>query len=1457
MELNTIRAALGELQSDPDRAVAWTELARGLAAAGASEEVLRLLESASSRHRERGEWGALAHLLELQAPLLPDAAGRARLLKELARVRHHELLDDKGAEVAYLAALDLDPSDSAASGALRELTEVRARWHERASQYLGEAEGATDDVYKSAMLMRAAEMELRFAGGDADPSVISARLKTAVELDPSNLRATKMLEHVSRSGEAWEEAAAALLRLTEGPDAAERVAAGLRLARLAALKLDDPTRAARAYEGVLRTQPRNAEARGFLADHYEQQERWGDLAALYEQAIPQSKDPLGDTLQVAMLHWKKRASLADAEPWFARVAASEPAHPLVVAFYRELLGAGSDGGRAYAALSTALRHLGEGPEKAELAKLVASQAEQHADPRQAIEQYKTILREEPENGTARAALKRLYRETEAFSALAEFLRLELESLPREATSERITVLEEMAAVCRDGLRSEPSLMKVLRQLLEIAPDRSDVHRELAGLYQNLGRWRDVLATEERIAELSTDPAEKAELYRRLARGWAEKSNVQNATKAYQSLLQASPQDAEANQQLGDIYRKRSAWPALFDLLEGQRAGASGEELLAIVREQAQLAAERLKEGARAIGLYRELLELDPSQTEALTAMERLAERQKDWGVLAETLERRAALATDESQQLQLLQKAAGLYQEQLDDLPAALGAWRRILALQPAHPRALRVLRDAALASGDLDTLESLYLERGDLAGLADAMNGASERESKPELLVELSARAAALYEGPLGQPERAVRCYERLLGAAPDRLDAVESLLALHEAAERWASVPPLCERLLAAATTDERRLELLDKLAMLLGDRLGDAEGAALMARRAYELAPSEVTYARFADRARAGARWRDVVEALDLRWSSGELGPDERRAVARQLARVHAEELSEPSAAIAALKRLVETDEDDAEGTALLERLLRQGEHGEELRWLAALRVDRADGPAERAERLCDAAILELTEFGERERASERLVDALREDAACLRALELLPGLLRASGRASEAATLLERRRELVTGAALAESELQLADLYATELSEPALALEAAERADEAGAPEPAVTAILERLARGEASAPTTSAAAAALATRAGRRGDAEAEARAVERQLELAAPGERAALFEALITLCTERLDAAERGAAVALQAAVESRDSAASWDRAEQLAIATRKLDALIAAMEDVLTSDPLDPETERDLCERAARLYEDRLGEPVRAVPYLERVLAQDASSTEAFQRMKDILAGAERWEELRALYDRVVERAADDARRVELLGEAALISEEIVEEPEHAITCYERILALDPLHEGALGSLERLYVRTARHAALSGLLEKRAEFSAGDERRAYKRRHAALLVERLGEPARALTDLEEVLTETPDDDEARQLAVRLLEEPALRERAARLLESVYSARSMSRELADVLAVRLETSGQARQLEPAADDALAERVELLRRLATLRDELGDASAAFDAFATML
>ena len=1513
MDSQTIRNALGKLQAEPGSKEAWESLQSSVQQEGgdlSSDELARLLDAAREKHAERGEWIAAGKLLQLAIAEAQGTGRETNLVREQAKLLAEQLYDEDGAAVANLRVLELAPGDPEATKQLEEQVERRSRYAELRASYASEAEGASDEAYKSAMLMRAAELDVRFGNDDAAFESAVDLLEQAVRLDPTNEPASRLLEHLYRQKGRHEDVAGVLERLADrGETGPARISAGVRLARTYAQDLGDKERAARAYNNVLRDGPEHAEAKQFLSDLYSSSERWAELVALYEREVKAkgSSDAarVGDMLQIAMLHWKKLEKPADAEPWFERIRKVEPANPGMLNFFREYCASLNDDTRLMEILQAAARALPEGSkERTRLSSQLGKMAEGQENAQKAVEQYKSVLRQDPDNVEARDALKRLYKQTQGYNALVELLRQELERLPNEKYQERLSVLREVATVYRQYIKSDTALLSVLGQIVQLDDklDEQDVveMRELVTLYEKLGRHRDLITNQMKLAEITPDVEEKKELYRAAARRWLDQfSNAQNATEAYAALLKVAPDDREAHERLEELYRKRRAWAPLYELYAADLKNAEGAKQLPLLREMAALAAERLNRPVDAIALYQRTLDLDPTRADVLDALEKLAERSRDFPTLASALERRVELEGEVAGKLAALQKLGTVYADQLQDQERAVRTWRRVLELSPGHARALRVLREAYLSSSDFDALEELYGSQSDWEGLSEVLSNAADRAKDSAGKIALSYRAARIYEEKLSQPERAFRSYDRILAADPGDTRAARALLPLYEKDEKWARLTPLYELLLDKAETEAEKLDLLERLVDVSGRRLSDRKAAATYARRAYELSPDNPRALQLLEEtSRAAGAWDAFVAVLEARLTSvaaeqtesppavapkaeatpapapapkkGKRGKKKteqnvdssiaasaeplpkppvdatRRLLELKLSRVYAEELSRTDDAVLVYKRMLERDPADAEAASELETILRRHDRRDDLRWLLELRVTNASGSDERLRLLGEWATLEEAVFEAPDRAIALYRRMLEISGTDERALSSLPRLLLAAGDAEGAARIIAQHRDAAAGEARAERDVELAELYLERLNRPTEALESAIAALSSEAQTARAVSVLERL----VNVPEARARAAdVLAQRYASGGDARREASALAVLLEqVQDPAERLALYGRLADVNEHKLGAFGSALDVMLAAVREFPSNLALWERADALSGSAGRPTDLAEALREVLRG-KLDTALDSELSERAARLHEDKLGDPIGATPYLERVLMLSPSNEAAFQRLKDILTAAERWSDLEALYDRASRATEDLERRVEMLVEVALICEEIIEDPAKATGYYERILEIDPLHDAAVRALDRLYLKQGKSRELSALLERRLENAAGDEAFELKLRLAKLQLDQL-QPDKAMGHVEDVLRERISDYEARELAERMLSIGELRPRAARALETVYEARDEVRDLVRVLAIRLESLDTAETAD--------ERRELLRRIAMLRDDrLHDDQGALDALAELV
>jgi tetratricopeptide (TPR) repeat protein len=1483
----------------------------------ARDELAQLLEAARQAHEMRREYEAVVELLAIEAALAKGSGDReADLVGELASIRDDVLHDDAGALAAYRRLLTLRPNNATAEEAIERSEAKRAKWKDLAQKYFTEAKSAGDASFKSSLLVSAAEIAYRYArpelaakeakerkesgrdvdeppksvrggkknkknkskgGGAADessselatPQPSKARrdlvekiiglLKDALTLDPKNRRAVLLQERLLRAEDRWEELATALETFAAESNAKdEKLAALIRLARVFKKKIGSPERAISIYERVLDLSPGQPEATSALVHHFTDAEMWDHLVSLYEGQLAaggvRQGQEVGVMLQVAMVNWRMRGKPEAAEPYFERLRKAEPAHPGMLAFFREWCPNRSEKARLVQILSDAQRAMPDGPERGQLAAEIAGLAEEGANAQKAIEQWRTLLRSEPTNAAARDALKRLYRSTGAFNHLADLLRTELERIAPDDAKARLPVLREIAQIYREHIKSDSALVTVLSQIIGLDSHDADAVRELARVYETLGRWRDLLTTQMRLAELETSPHTKAELYRAIARRWLDQfSNVQNAVEAYEKLREADPDDREAVAKLKELYTKRRAYRQLYDLYEHETKHLEGDERRALWMEMAKMAAERLDRGADATRLFKLVLNEDPNDAGALDALEKQAERDKDFVTVADALERRANLTEDPAAKLAVLQKLGTVFAERLQDHAGSLRVWRRVLELSPGHTTALRILRESYLAIGDFDGLTELYAQSKDWEGLVEVLSSAADRASDLSAKVDLSFRAAGIYEQQLAEPERAFRAYERVLSVRPDDRRAAAALVPLYEAEEKWARLPSLYEVLIAhagngEASTPEKRA-LYKKLAIVTGHKLADKAAAFRYAVKAFELAPSEPTAIRDLEEwARASGEWVGFVQALEARANAAGAEPDERRTLRLKLAEVSATHTGRSDDAIRAYRELIEANEDDEEAIVGLDRLLRAApERRDDLRWLFRLRTNRAPGNEPRVAMLAEWALLEEEAFGSPDQAIALYREILELDDRHVRALRALGRLLIGAGDAEGAAKVLQQERDLEEGGSRVSREIELARLYMGPLKKPLEALAAAKRALELAPNDAQVIAVVEEL----MPLSETRARAAVILEQ------AYAATGAWQKQSDVlavliataASKADRLALHMRLADV-KQKLHDHVGAFEVVARAAQDYPAELELWDRLSVLANKTQRTQQFVEAIAQAVPEKGetgLPPHVEIDLAERAATLYDEMLGEIDRATPYLERILARDTSNERAFMRLKQILTTRERWADLESLYERVLGGTEDANRRADLLNEVAIIAEEITGDANKAIHYYERILELEPGHDQAIYALDKLYASQERWQNLADLLQRRLSLAGSADTSQLKLRLGTLLMNRLGDPKAALNYLEEVVAADSSVRDARELVEKCLTHPDLRQRAAIILEGVYAEREEMRDLVRVLEVRLEF---------VTDDV--ERRELLRRIAELRDErLSDDKGAFETYARLL
>ncbi len=1457
MSERTLAKYLGLLLEDPydtELVDGLRELLKSPNPANDDQDPLRLLEAARGGHERRGEFLAASWLMELETELVADDPDFQKVLvKELGRVRRDELMDDRGALVAYQKLGGLESDDPEVAHAVDQIQQVEEKWAEVARRFVEEAREAVDPRLKTSLLTRAAALMWQY-GGESTIEEADAIFDEALAADPSHMCTARQYALSLRARGRWDDVVSVFVRsATAARTREEKAGAWLQAARVLQRPLEDSERAADAYRKVLKFSPTDAEALGALVEHYTELEAWDELAEMYESAL-RSRQALeaekGMLLQLAMVHWRFRDDPESAEPFFARLRKIDAAHPGMLDFYRGQIGNDDPNGRFLTILGDALRTTMDPKQQLALARELGHRAQLADRPERALEAWKLVERLAPGDVDARAALQQLYQHSGKWNALSESIRGEVEALLPDAKEEKLRLLRDLIPIYRDALQLDSMLIQVYGEILTVSPYDSEALSSLSKLYEGAGRWNELIQILDRQAEVASDTEVKVGLYVRIAGLWLERfGNLKQATEPLERVLRLQPTHHEAIAQLKDIYTKKRNWEALVAIL-GREADLAEDPVVRLDKkmEMAQLCTERLHKNATAITLWKEILGETPDPAEALDALEKLAEREKDWVTLAEVLQSRMEAAATEPEQVEQLHRLGVLYVERLDRPSEAVGVWVRLLELDPDNSRVRRMLKDAYLQLNDWESLEALYAEADDWAGFAELLGHAAEQSEDPESVVKLSLRAAALYGDRVADLHRAARYYERALAADATSIDAAKGLLPIYEKDHKWPDYAKCLEVIVAGSDRDEDldiRIKRLVSLRSVHLNRLRDPRASLGWATRAYLLAPADpAMVAGLEESAEASGAYADLVALFRDRLEAASVSDTERLDLQRRIASIAGERLGESEESIRRLEAILEVVPNDAEAIAVLDRLYRSERRFADLRTLYERRLDNVADPAEEWVLLNEVAQVEEEQLGDLPAAAERHWEILAKnphDVDALRAVERLSQQLKQWDRLD--AALARRLQSKVGDEDRLSVYLQLADLRRIYLEDSAGALECYRNALALdGRNEVAIGGLEALSAQGGA---VGIEAIDLLELAYAKRGHFAKLAALLRTRLEKTEDAdEQRALKLRLADLSSSELDDAT-GAYEALESVfLDNPEDLDLLDRLTGVAEVSNQQVALANALVLVFDGGDVGGEVELTVCRRAAELFEVALGTPEEAARFHRRVLELEPDDGAAFAALKQVYTKHEQWDDLRALYQGRIEATTDAGAKLDLLLQLCFLFEEILDEPKHAISTYEHALELDPTHTPSRRALQRLYGRLRRWPELAELLQRDLDEASGQEAVDLAYELGTIYETRLNRAVDAVDHFELVLESSPTHLRAQEALERLMSNRDERQRVASILQPIFESQGAWGELSKVLEVQLEDLS-----DPSS------RAGHLVRIGELSEtKLRDDELAFDAYA---
>ncbi len=392
--------------------------------------------------------------------------------------------------------------------------------------------------------------------------------------------------------------------------------------------------------------------------------------------------------------------------------------------------------------------------------------------------------------------------------LAELLEVQVGDLP--------AAIDQLEHVIAEGALWERAVA-ALERLVVHEPHRERIAELLEPVYREQDWWQKLVVILDAKLDFVRDPIDQITILHEIAKIHEERGGALDlALHALARAWRIDVGEEDSLARLLQLAAKLEAWDDAVATLEEGAAAAPNPDLAgSLWARAAEIHEAQRQDLPQAIRAWRKVEEARPDDLVALAALDRLLAVQGRVQELVLVVTRRAELTEDAGVRQVLLHRVAALYDEVLNDKPAAIIAYRNVLNVD-----------DADLSA--LDALERLYREAGDARELVITL------ERKIELTPDLVARqalrhaAAQVYEQRLDDVHQAIGQLTAILDDDAGELTALAELDRIYGKQKLWPELLDVVDRRALLAITSADRAELAFRAAHLVEVELLDPDAA-----------------------------------------------------------------------------------------------------------------------------------------------------------------------------------------------------------------------------------------------------------------------------------------------------------------------------------------------------------------------------------------------------------------------------------------------------------------------------------------------------------------------------------------------------------------------------------------------------------------------------------------------------
>ncbi|MDB4980275.1 MAG: Tetratricopeptide 2 repeat protein [Myxococcales bacterium] len=1428
-----------ELNDDAGAATAYA------AALDVSPRDLKAANALEQLYLRSSDYPNLVTLLNRKADIVDDVAQKKALYYKAAQI-HEEVLENLDASIGvFKQVLAVDDADSVSLDQLERLYIRLARWSDLKNIYSKKAELATNPAEKKQMLFVLGQVYDRELG---DPERAIETYTSIMDIDPDDFDAAQALDRLYQQTARWYDLLAVLERQTElAPSPAEVVSLRFRIGELWREHLKDLTRAIEGYRSVLQMDPSHEPtlralealmtgpsagepvlAAQVLEPIYESAGEWERVIAVQEVLAANADEPgrkVEMLSRIAELEERRLSHQNAAFDAYARALHVDPSNGDVIAQLQRLAHETGHWPKLAALYAGELSRLEDPRQKVEtMLRLAHVYEEETGQVDEAIATYRQVVAAESDNKEALVALDRLYSHAQRWEELADIIKREVRIAPSDEAIVALTY--RLAQVYELALLDLPKAVAAYKEVLVADPThgetRAALERMFMGgtlqleiaeilepLYRSGEEWEKLTQIYEVQLSRISEIGERQTLLRRLAE-IAEQKLVDQVA-AFGWWAHAVKEDPSSEQALDELVRLARATHQWDAYVQTMSATASPERSPRVRRDVLLRLAgtyeTELGDLERAENALVQVLGENDKDPAALASLDRIYEAQGMYENLAATLRHRLTITDDTDEIVSLNLRLGRVHADALDDAEPAIASYNAVLEHQSRSAEAL-------------EALEKLYF-RGekwaDLYGVYEKLVDVAKDESG---MADCYARMAKLAAEALGQRDKAVELWGRVIDVRPNDPDALGGLADLHEMASEWKELTEVLEKQVIATTDPEAKIPVYKRLGRIWGEKLSRERNALESWQKVLELDPQDVDALRaLAANYRSAGAWEELSQALRRLIQVGQLGAQSETGISQeelkelyaQLGELEGETLMRTQDSIDAWREVLELDASDFRALAALEKLFVQEARWEEAVDILERRARALATPTEQVDVLMQAASLWADKIGDGGSAAEVYERVLQLDPGNATASLELEGLYKQRKSWVKLVDLLLSRTQY-TADALGRINLlvQTAGVYEQQLNDldsAFLTLRAAFQEDYSN---DLVAKELER-----------------LATAADKWNELIGEYTQLVQGI--AEPKTAADLWVKIARWYDSALRHTDYAIASAQQALQLDNVHVGALQTLEDLFRKQKRWSDLVGALARHAEVEQ-EPTARVDILLQLADTYETQIGDTAQATFAYQRALDTDERCIDAISALERLYRRTQAWDRLVEVLTKKAHVVDDTEQGIKLRLQVGELWESRLGDNDRAIEAYKEVLSVDPQNLVAINALDVLFEKTGRMEEFLENLEHKLEVSPEGDRAGIYQEMASTWEEKFGKPERAAEVLEKVL---------------LIEDR--NQKAYRDLERLYRSERKWESLVDTYRKHILVTNDTN-----------ERIELLSKMGQVYEiELRDLDRAIDAFNDVL